>query len=82
MNGNHDVELVNGGTNGYGAEPGKYDVEILRAKDELPGDVDPSCKELYLADLVFEELFGMNREAFEALQQWKRIALKKKVGLF
>ena len=36
----------------------------------------------HLNETVFEELFGMNKEAFEEVPKWKQLNLKKKVGLF
>ena len=33
-------------------------------------------------DAAFRETFGMDRAAFEALPQWRQIALKKEKGLF
>ena len=33
-------------------------------------------------DATFRETFGMDRAAFEALPQWRQIALKKEKGLF
>ena len=33
-------------------------------------------------DATFRDTFGMDRGAFEALPQWRQIALKKEKGLF
>ena len=33
-------------------------------------------------DAKFRDTFGMDRGAFEALPQWRQIALKKEKGLF
>ena len=33
-------------------------------------------------DATFRDMFGMDRAAFEALPQWRQIALKKEKGLF
>jgi len=41
-----------------------------------------SCKELYLSDADFANVFKMARTAFEAMPKWKRDAEKKKAGLF
>jgi hypothetical protein len=39
-------------------------------------------REQYLHPDEFEKLFGMNREKFNEMRQWKRVDAKKKVGLF
>lgn len=44
--------------------------------------IDVMHKEAYLDDRVFEEMFGMSRETFNALPKWKQHAKKKVVGLF
>lgn len=49
---------------------------------QLPPGVDPARRELALSDKEFEEVFGMNLEAFNGLAAWKRNNLKKKHGLF
>ena len=58
----------------------KHDVEALRAG--IPEGVDPKRKQDYLSDAQFEEVFGMNRDAFNALKEWKQKDLKKAKGLF
>ena len=52
------------------------------AKANLPDDFDVTMKEQYLSDEDFEEMFGMDKGAFNALAKWKRNAEKKKHGLF
>lgn len=49
---------------------------------QLPRGVDPTKRELALSEKEFEEVFGMNMEAFNQLAAWKRNNLKKKHGLF
>ena len=48
----------------------------------MPAALNPTCLEMYLADSEFEEVFGMTKDAFYALRQWKQRELKKKHGLF
>jgi hypothetical protein len=57
-----------------------YSVEIL--KDNVPLDVDLKNKELYLNDDDFKLVFKMDIIAFNKLPQWKKVTLKKNVGLF
>lgn len=49
---------------------------------QLPPSVDPANREKSLSDEDFQEVFGMTKEAFQALAGWKQAGLKKKVGLF
>jgi len=44
--------------------------------------LNPTCLEMYLPDDEFEELFGMRKEAFYELKQWKQRELKKTYKLF
>lgn len=44
--------------------------------------VDTSRKEMYLPDEDFEALFGMDKEKFLALPQWRQKNLKKTHNLF
>ncbi|XP_033229897.1 supervillin-like isoform X2 [Belonocnema kinseyi] len=48
----------------------------------LPEGVDPTRLENYLSPEHFQELLGMNREAFQDLPAWKQVNLKKSIGLF
>jgi hypothetical protein len=64
-----------------GAGSGTYSLEEITSSS-LPEDVDSANKELSLHDDKFQELFGMDKEAFQKLPQWKRGNLKKKHGLF
>lgn len=45
-------------------------------------EVDPAKKEAYLEDEVFAGLFGMSKEAFQALPLWRQQAKKKELSLF
>ncbi|XP_064475215.1 advillin-like [Ornithodoros turicata] len=66
------------------AEVEKYPLAALQVKnpEELPPYVDPANKEVYLADADFERLFKMPYESFDKLPGWKKLEMKKKVGLF
>ena len=54
--------------------------EIRRESQALR--INPTCKELYLADDEFEELFGMPKAAFYALRQWQQREMKQRLRLF
>ncbi|XP_067029010.1 advillin-like [Acropora muricata] len=47
-----------------------------------PQGVDPAKLEAYLSDSSFQELFKMDKEAFNKLPGWRQVKLKKDVGLF
>jgi len=49
---------------------------------QLPKAVDPARREDYLSDNDFKKIFGMPRDAYNNLPQWKKVELKKKVQLF
>jgi len=44
--------------------------------------INPAERELLLPESTFKQLFGMDKNAFGALQKWKRQSLKKKHDLF
>lgn len=44
--------------------------------------LDPRNLELYLTDRDFAAAFGMDRERYEKLPQWRKSNLKKKAGIF
>ena len=44
--------------------------------------IDMARKESYLSEGEFKTVFGMERDAFAKLAEWKRKDAKKKVGLF
>jgi hypothetical protein len=62
----------------------KYPLETLQEKDpeKLPGDVNPSNKELHLSAAEFEKVFKMDHDAYKALAGWKKTTLKKDAGIF
>lgn len=55
---------------------------INKTAEELPPGVDPCRKEEYLSTEEFAAIFGMSRNEFQALPDWKRQTLKKSKGLF
>ncbi|XP_047202715.1 advillin [Girardinichthys multiradiatus] len=55
---------------------------VNKEPNELPKGVDPSEKEKHLSDADFSSLFGMTKDNFASLPQWKQLNLKKKTGLF
>lgn len=78
------LTLVISTQNGFKDDFPRYPLADLLHKDveRLPEGVNPTCKELYLKDDEFEELFKMNRESFTSMPQWKQQSLKKQAGLF
>ena len=44
--------------------------------------IDPSQKEMYLSDEDFSAAFASDKATYIQKPQWRRILLKKKVGLF
>ena len=57
-----------------------YGVEELKSMS-VPG-LDYANKEKYLTDKDFQGVFGMSKEEFAGIPKWKRVNLKKQVGLF
>ncbi|KAK2862272.1 hypothetical protein Q5P01_001805 [Channa striata] len=49
---------------------------------DLPEGVDPTKKEKHLSDSDFTSVFGMDRDNFASLPQWKQLKLKKEKGMF
>jgi hypothetical protein len=62
------------------ATTGEFDLATLQSS--FPEGVDPTKKEQYLSDAVFESTFGMNKDAFNQLKAWKQKDLKKAKNLF
>uniref|UniRef100_A0A668TMF9 HP domain-containing protein n=1 Tax=Oreochromis aureus TaxID=47969 RepID=A0A668TMF9_OREAU len=58
--------------------------DALRNKlaSELPEGVDPKQKEKYLSDSDFTTVFGMTKDEFVSLPQWKQLKMKKEKGMF
>ena len=44
--------------------------------------VDFNSREMWLSDKDFLAAMGSPKAEFQGMQKWKRVALKKKVGLF
>lgn len=44
--------------------------------------IPSAARERSLDDATFQEIFGMDKQAFAKLAKWKQDNLKKKVGLF
>ncbi|KAJ0023685.1 hypothetical protein NQD34_003584 [Periophthalmus magnuspinnatus] len=63
-------------------DPFPLDALLNKQPDELPEGVDPSKREKHLSDADFSELFGMTKEEYDAIPQWKQLKLKKEKGLF
>ncbi|KAM3877586.1 advillin [Diretmus argenteus] len=61
-----------------------YPPEALVNKfaSELPEDVDPAHKEKHLSDPDFNNIFGITKDQFAKLPQWKQLNIKKGNGLF
>ncbi|CAK6955729.1 advillin isoform X2 [Scomber scombrus] len=55
---------------------------VNKLANELPEDVDPTQKEKHLSDYDFNNIFGITKDDFASLPQWKQLKLKKEKGLF
>uniref|UniRef100_A0A8C8C3X8 HP domain-containing protein n=1 Tax=Oncorhynchus tshawytscha TaxID=74940 RepID=A0A8C8C3X8_ONCTS len=55
---------------------------INKLANELPEGVDPTQKEKHLSDSDFSAIFGMSKDHFASLPQWKQLSIKKGKGLF
>lgn len=72
------------------APPPTFDINIgdaFYSLTDLQGmsgndGIDPSQKEMYLSDNVFQEAFGSDKASFGSKPKWRQVILKKKVGLF
>uniref|UniRef100_A0A3B3E1C3 Advillin n=1 Tax=Oryzias melastigma TaxID=30732 RepID=A0A3B3E1C3_ORYME len=58
------------------------DMLVNKQASELPEGVDPALKEKYLSDGDFIDVFGVSKDDFVSLPQWKQLKLKKEKGLF
>ena len=59
-----------------------YDSARIKQKP-LPTDIpDLTVVERHLSDEQFHEIFKMGRAAFENLPKWKKLTIKKDVGIF
>jgi Villin headpiece domain/Gelsolin repeat len=57
-----------------------YDLQQMLAQ-RIPIGLDPKRLQDYLVETEFEEYIGMERSAFEALPEWRKIAMRRKIGL-
>uniref|UniRef100_A0A8B9JLI3 Advillin n=1 Tax=Astyanax mexicanus TaxID=7994 RepID=A0A8B9JLI3_ASTMX len=55
---------------------------INKNADELPKGVNPSEREKHLSDEDFQFIFGMSKNEFSSLPQWKQLNIKKKNKMF
>ncbi|XP_037535559.1 advillin [Nematolebias whitei] len=55
---------------------------INKQSSELPEGVNPREKEKHLGDADFLCVFGISKDDFVSLPQWKQLKLKKEKGLF
>uniref|UniRef100_A0A3B3YJD6 HP domain-containing protein n=1 Tax=Poecilia mexicana TaxID=48701 RepID=A0A3B3YJD6_9TELE len=63
-------------------QPFPPDMLVNKQPDELPEGVDPSAKEKHLSDADFASVFGLSKDMFVSLPQWRQLKLKKEKGLF
>jgi hypothetical protein len=63
-----------------GKEP-VVDYDRLKV-NPVPEGVDAKNKELHLSDAQFVQFLKMSRDQWAALPQWKKLRIKKEVGLF
>lgn len=62
--------------------PSLIQFSVGQLQSSFPPGVDPTRKEEYLTNADFCELFGMEKETFRALPNWKRVLIKKKHKIF
>uniref|UniRef100_A0A8C9WVS5 Advillin n=1 Tax=Sander lucioperca TaxID=283035 RepID=A0A8C9WVS5_SANLU len=55
---------------------------VNKLASELPEGVDPTQKEKYLSDSDFNNIFGITKDNFASMPQWKQLKMKKEKGLF
>ncbi|XP_062255171.1 advillin [Platichthys flesus] len=55
---------------------------LNKLPNELPEGVDPTKKEKYLSDSDFDSVFGISKDDFAQLPQWKQLKMKKEKGMF
>jgi len=58
-----------------------YPLDVLQRKD-APEGVDVRKKEMYLSDEDFQGVFGMTKDEFVLVPEWKRNNMRKEHGLF
>ncbi|XP_068576392.1 advillin [Cebidichthys violaceus] len=55
---------------------------VNKLSNELPEGVDPTQKEKYLSDSDFNHIFGITKDDFASMPQWKQLNMKKEKGMF
>ncbi|XP_019942077.2 advillin [Paralichthys olivaceus] len=55
---------------------------VNKLANKLPEGVDPTQKEKHLSDSDFRSVFGISKDNFVRLPQWKQLSLKKEKGMF
>ncbi|KAJ8258499.1 hypothetical protein COCON_G00175110 [Conger conger] len=50
---------------------------VNKLAHELPEGLQPACKEKYLSDTDFTDVFGITKDEFYSLPQWKQLNMKK-----
>ncbi|XP_054472534.1 advillin isoform X1 [Anoplopoma fimbria] len=55
---------------------------VNKLASELPEGVDPTQKEKHLADSDFNYVFGITKDDFVSMPQWKQLKIKKEKGMF
>ncbi|XP_073324505.1 advillin [Pagrus major] len=55
---------------------------VNKLASELPEGVEPTEKEKHLSDSDFNDVFGITKDDFASLPQWKQLTLKKEKGMF
>ncbi|XP_023279228.1 advillin-like [Seriola lalandi dorsalis] len=55
---------------------------VNKLASELPEGVDPTQKEKHLNDSDFSNTFGITKDEFVRLPQWKQLKMKKEKGMF
>ncbi len=69
--------------NAFSGEHKVYALHVLLTTNyKLPPDVDRCNLERHLSPDDFEFAFGLSRDDFYAMPQWRRNELKKRVHLF
>uniref|UniRef100_A0A3Q3K966 HP domain-containing protein n=1 Tax=Monopterus albus TaxID=43700 RepID=A0A3Q3K966_MONAL len=70
--------------NGYLSDTLFFPPEALinKSAEELPEGVDPTQKEKYLSDSDFSQVFGITKDDFARLPQWKQLHVKKDKMMF
>ncbi|XP_075250157.1 advillin-like isoform X2 [Convolutriloba macropyga] len=83
VNGNNGYSEANGSSGHGGRKGAGFSYEYLKsAQSNLSEEIDPTVKEQYLEDSDFQRVFRMSREEFNQKPHWKKIEIKKQVGLF